>query len=505
MADGWDQDSTCDFSQVTTEDNDQAQDSSHVYQDGISGRNRLAALVENLSARERVNRLVDVMCEEEGIPRSPSGGFRAQAPAGPTALAAADMEASQGPQEPQDDGMPDYTADELAALEGLQMSQEPAPAPAPAVMNIMGEVPEKILNKDGKCHFKGKMWHLTFKGHLDFQELRNWVQDNWGNIKTYSLVWELGDSEATYPHTHFMFVLEKELQFKSAKNWDFKDIHPHVKQIRGQQQLENVWKYHQKSPVKIEQVGLDKADPYKECVTACKDGKRSWTSLLLDEGLGKQLKGGMTYYKEVHAAARAKTSIELKPGKTHQWQVEFRDWIDMLGPKLQDVKVKIGTTTALRSEFLSRVIFNFWGAGNKGKSYMGKYAMANWNWMLATPANNSDLSYRWVNKAVKDAPGYDGLWLDCARSVQDSDPKFLEACKFCEDVKGGSVTAGKYEGGAAIAADGWPVVITTNWPIPNDEQRFSSDRIENTVFEVLADGTCPSFTKFVNEFSKNIV
>lgn len=123
---------------------------------------------------------------------------------------------------------------------------------------------------------QGKNFHLTYKTWLVMEDLLNFLEQTLGSLKHYSLVHERGAAQeltgganpiefldpvekekdtalATlgYEHTHVLVCCQDKVDKRSPRCLDFSGIHPNIKVLRSKLQIQNVWKYHEKDPVKL--------------------------------------------------------------------------------------------------------------------------------------------------------------------------------------------------------------------------------------------------------------
>lgn len=108
--------------------------------------------------------------------------------------------------------------------------------------------------------FQRKDVHLTYAGHLDFIQLKQFLQQVGGPIKYYSFVHERGhgaeneEEEVGYDHTHAFVEWETKLDKRSARVFDFMGTHPHIQHIRDRRHGQRIFfDYHLKGPINLEQ------------------------------------------------------------------------------------------------------------------------------------------------------------------------------------------------------------------------------------------------------------
>lgn len=353
----------------------------------------------------------------------------------------------------------------------------------------------------GTFKFHGKKLHFTYKGHLDFEKLKKFFE-LLGPLEAFSFVWELGDSSAGYPHTHALIIWKSAINVNNARKFDFEDIHPHIKKVQTLEQVANIFEYHRKKPVKLEQFGEAEAkeDPHTSAKKYVMRADVTWAQCLKEDTISKQLKGGMTYYRQLYDATRPKYECKSDPDETQEWQQDLMDFcLNPLGGDASD-KIKLGTETKTRKRWWNRFVFAFWGPGDTGKSWMAKWLVSQHNFCSLSPMREADL----LNLFTAGLPGgdgnYEGAVIDCDRATKSDDPNFKDALKVSEKIKSGNVVSGKYQG-KQLTFESKPVFIFSNFEIQNDELFLSKDRLAHTTFEILSDGTCPSFKKFVQAWT----
>lgn len=108
-----------------------------------------------------------------------------------------------------------------------------------------------------RFRLQSKRVHLTYKGHLPFQELYNHllakhrakVPD--GTFLWYSFVHEIGTNtpDTPYDHTHVALCYSHQLDIENQRYFDFNEVHPNISPIKTDLHAWNTWEYHQKAPV----------------------------------------------------------------------------------------------------------------------------------------------------------------------------------------------------------------------------------------------------------------
>lgn len=96
-----------------------------------------------------------------------------------------------------------------------------------------------------------KKVHLTYKGHLDNQNLIAHLTTVCGELQWWSLVHELGGKEVAYNHTHVALAALKKIDTRNERFFDFEDVHPNIKVLSTADAVRNAWLYHEKDPVAL--------------------------------------------------------------------------------------------------------------------------------------------------------------------------------------------------------------------------------------------------------------
>lgn len=126
----------------------------------------------------------------------------------------------------------------------------PVPLPLPLLTQI--SMPKRRANLDVETEFRFNRGsaHLTYRGHIDHQRILNFLS-LFGELRWYSIVWESSDQECSYDHTHVGCEWKKKLDRRDPRFLDIDGVHPHIQPIHGKQHAIQIWKYHEKAPVKL--------------------------------------------------------------------------------------------------------------------------------------------------------------------------------------------------------------------------------------------------------------
>lgn len=103
--------------------------------------------------------------------------------------------------------------------------------------------------------WRGKMYHLTYKGHIRAFDLLDLAEKELGKLLAYSVVWEAPEKKGVreglpYNHTHFLFWLVDPPDKIGERKMDYKDVHPNIQTRSSKKWFWHVYKiYHWKDPV----------------------------------------------------------------------------------------------------------------------------------------------------------------------------------------------------------------------------------------------------------------
>lgn len=215
-------------------------------------------------------------------------------------------------------------------------------SPAPSDVSIEPGVETKEELKvvspkpmKSRFNFTGRRVHLTFKTHVPFVDLLSFVKKGRKGkehvLKQYSIVWENGDSENGYPHTHLALWYQDQQHVASERRWDFRGIHPHIQIVNDDKHwLTIVKEYHLKAPVSLEQSDPIGLESEAESIDRILDGINSEAELYRC----KALEG---YWHSSAKSAWVKKLWETKQDRVpdvmeglvlHPWQVDLQTLLD---------------------------------------------------------------------------------------------------------------------------------------------------------------------------------
>ena len=100
---------------------------------------------------------------------------------------------------------------------------------------------------DEGCRFRwrGRAWHLTYKGHLDHEALLAQLH-GLSSIAVLgsSVVHESSDAEAPYDHTHLCWWWARAPDLNGAHLMDFKGVHPHAVTKKSLKWVERIFTHY---------------------------------------------------------------------------------------------------------------------------------------------------------------------------------------------------------------------------------------------------------------------
>jgi len=107
----------------------------------------------------------------------------------------------------------------------------------------------------GTFEFAAVKYHLTYKTHLDYDEVKAKLEENSRKLVALSVVHEEGDpdeKDATpYEHTHVAVMFSKKVVSTNARLFDVGDVHPHIKTRKSVKWFKYLFEmYHQGHKVK---------------------------------------------------------------------------------------------------------------------------------------------------------------------------------------------------------------------------------------------------------------
>ena len=104
--------------------------------------------------------------------------------------------------------------------------------------------PELEEVSSSKFRIKNKRLHLTYRGHINQEELLNFLE-GLQPVKFYSIVHEMG-VKTSYLHTHCLVEFEMFYESKTPRCLDYQGIHPNIKKVTAQLHWDRVLEYHRK-------------------------------------------------------------------------------------------------------------------------------------------------------------------------------------------------------------------------------------------------------------------
>lgn len=163
-------------------------------------------------------------------------------------------------------------------------------------------MPRRQEREPGSFRLQATRLHLTYKTHLSDEQkdaLRVLLKHN---IKQWSFVHEHGtnnpEETEPYAHTHVYARLEKKLETENQRYFDIDDIHPHIQTVHSKAEENRVLSYHQKAPIKLEQIPPYVSADAKIKMAATMD-PLDWINDQLEQGGNMGQIAGMLKYQEL--------------------------------------------------------------------------------------------------------------------------------------------------------------------------------------------------------------
>lgn len=372
-----------------------------------------------------------------------------------------------------------------------------AAEPAAGEENDAGDIgaqPDK-----GLFHVNAKRFHLTYKSHLPFAALHTFLcslNKKSKKMIAWSLVHEVGDSQAGYPHTHALINYAEKLQTKNAALFDYMGIHPHIKVVKTAAHFANIVKYHQKAPIGL--VDSHGCDDVTDCQFArfTKLAKKHKTrkELLLDPDGMPVFAKYKNWAEDIYQATRPEAEDDYKVEKAQDWQLTMEEFFNIDWSN-DEHKCRLSAEGPVKSwkDWASRFIVWVWSQkGGTGKSTYARHIAIKHRLLLSGPGSFHNLAHVFAKG------DFTGLVFDLPRSVKPDSAEFKQVCLSIEQFKNGSFTDLKYQGEQVHISRSSPIFVFANFACPLDNEYFSDDRLENTMFELSSDdGKCEKLDLFI--------
>ena len=186
--------------------------------------------------------------------------------------------------------------------------------------------------------FQSEKVHLTFKTHIDMDELIAMGRAK-GGLRMLSIAHEEGDVDedkpTPYEHTHAFFWWKKRLNLNGPKTFDMGDVHPHIQPVRALAQTKTVvLRYHLGhktkadgkkyfiAPIKIVQEGVEEWKLEETAWQRARDAP-SLFDAAMDIGVEIKTLGDI---KAVRTAGIKRGFAEVEDDCTKAWIKAPDDW-----------------------------------------------------------------------------------------------------------------------------------------------------------------------------------
>lgn len=299
-----------------------------------------------------------------------------------------------------------------------------------------------------KFRFAGTAALLTYRTHIDKDQYRKWFTSTFGAIKCLFIAHETGTSTGVeYDHTHVLFRLERKIDKKNCKVFDFQELHPNInpKNPHNFTEWNNALKYLMKDDE-------DCAEEIREFVPAERVSK-IWKSKSIQEAVTRNVQS-LNDVRSIIELYKIRPTTVVKPELT-------------LRPIQQSICNVIDNTNDGRS-----VIWVYDKIGGVGKSMLARYLCVGEPDKYALAKNCTsmkDFATVYKNALQRGWTGYCMLF-DLTRSVQDYDGGLYSCIEAALD---GVVTATKYDSDTFFGVPSKVVVLANFLP---KLQRLSLDR-----------------------------
>lgn len=268
------------------------------------------------------------------------------------------------------------------------------------------------IPEDGKFRFANQRVHLTYKTHIDKEQYKAWAKENLGAKETH-VAHETADKHHPYFHTHIIVEWPKAFQTRSARRFDYGELHPNIKPITNRKQLENAYRYISKEDATCQYLLTKLNTAFAKGVWSC----NTLQEALLECQKPSDVLGTIAMFK-------SKPRDEAPPDLI----TEFRPW-------------QIKLLNELSAEPDDRhIIWMFDGKGGAGKSRLGRHIEDSGQGILISGTTGiRDIAYI-IKTALERGECMRTVMLDLTRSFQDKD-----IYNVLEMIKNGRMVSGKYE------------------------------------------------------------
>lgn len=361
----------------------------------------------------------------------------------------------------------------------------------------VGEAPKNAKEKEGKWQYHGKRGHLTYKGWIAFLKIKAMLE-NHRELEGWSFVHENGHKKGIdYQHTHVAFNFKTAINTKKCTAFDIDGVHPHFKAIQNAGQWNNVVRYHQKEPVKLEQHGCDQVsdDEHERFVLWIKKDHPTWRQVMDNKDFFKLVARHGKWCKEQWQVNKPVPESDFDIEQARPWQVKECALAGLCPWSSTDANNLVKPHTAAKAEtwayWGSRLIKWFWGPGGVGKSIFAIWLARDCGYVYLNHGKFNDLSY-----VVAQADDPKGIVFDLGKSFNATPANLQELFTNIENLKNGYFVSSKYESRTVTLSRYLPCYVFANFPPPLDGSVVSKDRVQYSTFEIDEEGKCAALDDF---------
>lgn len=264
---------------------------------------------------------------------------------------------------------------------------------------------------DGKSfRFCGKKVHLTYPGHIDKQQLYDFVNGR-RPVLFYSIVWETGEEKA-YDHTHAYFGFHDECDTRNPRYFDFDGAHPNWRRVVTKLHQNNIWDYHHKQGDPMTNMEGPEGMPVYKLIENC----NTW--------------------RDVLKLPQARNMSQVKS----IWNQVLKDRMDKLW--MEDHKQNITNQMKwiiqqAQSGYKNRRLIYVTGPVGCGKTTLAQYMVATMNGLYIASEHANGVAKASISLETK------AIILDLGYDFQPSNT--ANFCKYIEDLCNGSAAMTNYE------------------------------------------------------------
>lgn len=287
---------------------------------------------------------------------------------------------------------------------------------------------------EGQFRYAGTFLMLTYKGHYDKNEMKNWLTTVIGfSPRRIEIARESGDSEVPYHHCHVVIDFGKIFQTRDQRRFDLGEIHPHFKPLKGRKAFMDALMYISKEDPECSNLKQENNLPnLLQCIGEMKDERE-----VLLEGCRdtKDIIPLLTAFK--HLKVRSKP-LEGAPLRDNQ-----KVWLKHLATQND-----------------RQITWVFDPKGCSGKSWFARWMLSNLDCFFCRNGASRDIAHAWK--------GQTHICIDFTRDCEERiNYGIIEA------MKDGCVFSGKYDSDYKLFDPPKIIVMSNFHP---DKKKMTEDR-----------------------------